>query len=121
MSVSVVIVDDEADIRELLRVIIEGSGNEIRVCGEAHDGEEALGVIEAADPDIVVLDERMPGMTGCETAAQIMLRHPLARIILCSAYIDTDLRRRAKEVGIRLCLPKGEIRRIPDAILKLTA
>jgi YesN/AraC family two-component response regulator len=121
VAVNVVIVDDEADIRQLLRIVIEGSGKEISICAEAKDGKEALEVIDAYDPDIVVLDERMPGMTGCETAEQILLRHPLARIILCSAYLDTDLKRRAREAGVRMCLAKGEIRRIPDAIVRLSA
>ena len=121
MTVEVFIVDDEADIRDLLRVVIEGSGKPIHVCGEARDGLEALDAIEATQPDIVVMDERMPRMTGCETAAAILRRRPLACIILCSAYVDTDLQLRAKEAGVRLCVPKGDIARIPEAIMKLIA
>lgn len=121
MSISVVIVDDEADIRDLLRIVIEGSGEPIVVSGEARNGSEALRVIDETAPDIVVLDDRMPGMTGCETAAEIIRRRPLACIILCSAYLDADLKRKAEAVGVRLCVPKGDITRIPDAILRLTA
>ena len=121
VPINVVIVDDEADIRDLLRIVIEGSGEAIVVCGEARDGNEALRVIDESAPDIVVLDERMPGMTGCETAAEIMRRRPLACIILCSAYVDTELKRRAEAAGVRLCVPKGDITRIPEAIVRLTA
>jgi two-component system response regulator YesN len=121
VSINVVIVDDEADIRDLLRIVIEGSGKPIHVCGEARDGVDALNVIEATQPDIVVMDERMPRMTGCETAAEILKRRPLACIILCSAYVDTDLERRAKAAGVRLCIPKGDIARIPEAIMQLIA
>jgi len=110
------IVDDEEDIRVLIRMVIKTAGDDLEVCGEASDGRDALAQIDTEDPDVVILDQRMPGLSGIETAKKILSRRPDQGIVLCSAYLDPDLRREAEAAGVRVCLAKGDIRRIPQIL-----
>ena len=119
--IGALVVDDEADIRALVRMLIEAANRGLFVAGEAADGQEALDRIEELEPTVVVLDERMPGMTGVETAKLILAKRPGQRIILCSAYMDPELRARAEAHGIRVCLTKGEIGRLPQTLRELAA
>ena len=110
MPIRALIVDDQPDIRLLLRTFIEAEG--IEVVGEAEDGSQALAQIEVLDPNVVVLDHMMPGMTGLETAARILERRPDQAILLCTAYLNDGVESEAKEIGIRACMPKFHIARV---------
>jgi diguanylate cyclase (GGDEF)-like protein len=76
MAIRILIVDDEEDIRDVLRIILEGEGYEVV---EATNGEEGLKMINSRAPDLVLLDYKMPKMTGLEVCAKIkkdlLLRH----------------------------------------------
>ena len=63
-TLGALIVDDEEDIRALLRVIIDTADEGLFVCGEAGDGHESLDMIDELEPAVVVLDQRMPGLDG---------------------------------------------------------
>lgn len=119
MSIRTLIVDDEEDIRSLIRAVISASKKGVEVVGEAADGVEAVAYVDQLDPDVVILDQRMPGPSGIETAQQIFAAHPDLKIVLCSAFLDTAMKREAENVGIDICLGKGEIRRIPDVLEQL--
>ncbi len=83
--ISVFIVDDESLARERLKRLIQ-TNTQYQVCGEAENGELALLRIPESQPDIVLLDIRMPGVDGLEVAQGISeLMHPPA-IIFCTAY-----------------------------------
>jgi two-component system response regulator YesN len=118
-QIGALVVDDEEDIRFLIRMVIRNAGGDMAVVGEAADGNEALENIDAQDPDVVILDQRMPGLTGIETAREIIRRRPDQKIVLCSAYLDPELRREAEGVGIVVCIAKGEIKRIPQLLREL--
>ncbi|MCA1830754.1 MAG: response regulator transcription factor [Actinomycetota bacterium] len=111
MPIRALIVDDQPDIRLLLRTYIQASQG-MTVVGEFATGTEALELIERLDPEIVVLDQMMPGMSGLETARRILEQRPGQAILLCSAFLDEDVRARADAIGIRLCMPKIQIDRI---------
>lgn len=121
MEINTLIVDDEPDIRQLIAMAIEAANQGLSVCGEAGDGTTALDLAEAVDPEVVVLDERMPGMTGLETATELLRRRPGQAIVMCSAYLDVALRKAAEKVGIRMCLAKNEVHRIPEVLWSVTA
>lgn len=76
MAIRILVVDDEDDIRDVLRITLEGEGYEV---SEATNGEEGLKAILAHAPDLVLLDYKMPRMTGLEVCAKIkkdlLLRH----------------------------------------------
>lgn len=114
----VLIVDDEEDMRALLRSTIEIANEGLKVAGEAVDGEDALTQWREKRPKIIVLDQRMPGATGLEVAERILAEHPEQTIILFSAYLDPDILDRAARLGIRACMSKREISRVPEALWK---
>lgn len=113
------IVDDQQDVRTLLRMMIDLANNGLEVGCEAASGTEALEKIDRCDPTVVVLDEMMPGMNGVETAAQIIARRPTQQVILCSAYLDADIRERGTTAGIRAFVHKDRISTVPDVIREL--
>ena len=113
---SALIVDDEDDVRFLLRQIIEAANHGLTVAGEAASGEEALQQWESSRPEVIVLDNRMPGVSGLEVAEQILRDHPEQSIILFSAQLDRETVDRATQLGVRACLVKNDYFQIPDAI-----
>jgi DNA-binding NarL/FixJ family response regulator len=104
MSIRLYIAEDTDHVRKMLVDILRLHGFEI--VGDAASGEEALGEVEEADPDVVVMDLKLLGMDGLETARQIRGARPDQQIILYSAYVDADVERMAKEAGVAVCVPK---------------
>ena len=116
METGTLIVDDQEDMRMLVRMIIELANEGLTVKGEAATGPEALERLDEDDPVVIVLDQMMPEMTGLETAALIRSRRPTPIIVLCSAYLSDDVVREARAVGIEWCVRKDEMRSLPDVI-----
>ena len=110
------IVDDDDDMRLLLRVVIEQANEGLQVVGEAADAEEGFARWQEARPDVMVVDHRMPGGTGLDLAARILAEVPTQSIILFSAFLDEETTTRAAEVGVRECVSKDDYRQIPAAL-----
>ncbi len=105
-TIGVLIVDDHAIVRRGFRRLLEDS-HDIRVVGEAADGEEALKVYPEVGPDVVVLDVSMPeGMGGLETAERLISRDPSARILVLSAHEEEPYPSRLMQAGARGYLSK---------------
>lgn len=115
-AVRTLIVDDDDDMRFLVRTIIEAANEGLSVAAEAEDATAGLDSWRTAQPDVVLLDQRMPGMTGLELAEQILNEAPDQAIILFSAYLDDTVVRRAHELGVRACLAKDAYQQIPEAL-----
>ncbi|MGP5056334.1 response regulator [Brachybacterium paraconglomeratum] len=88
VPVRVLLVDDEALMRSGLRLMIDGARG-IEVVGEAADGHAALEQVAALGPDLVLMDIRMPRMTGLEALAALRERGDEARVVMLTAF-DTD-------------------------------
>lgn len=122
---TMLIVDDELDMRMLVRLVIEMANNGLTIVGEAADGAEALRVWRDLDgppvPDVVILDNRMPELSGMEVARQILEERPGQLIVLYSAFLDDQVRAEARELGIAMCVSKQELEQLPRYIRALTA
>ena len=112
----VLIVDDEEDMRALVRATIEIANEGLTVAAEAADVESAVDIVRAERPEVVVLDHRMPGISGLDTARRILAEHPEQAIVLFSSFLDRDVVRAAQRMGVRMCLAKDDIRHLPDVI-----
>ena len=119
MPVRLMIVDDHESVRELLRAIVADSPEDVVVSGEADGAEAALEAIERVDPDVVVLDAKMPVVGGFEAAPMILERRPGQKILLCSAVIDAEMCEQAERVGIAACLSKDDLDAVPRVAFEL--
>jgi CheY-like chemotaxis protein len=104
--VKVMVVDDTEHVRRMLRNMLELDGFE--VVAEAGSGAEAVEAVVAADPDVVVLDYKMPDVDGLETAERIRAARPEQLMIMYTAFVDSGLQQRANEVGVAVVLGKVE-------------
>ncbi len=104
-TMNVLIVDDDRASREGLRELFELRPN-IRVVGEAHDGEEAVSLVDTLHPDLVVMDVQMPRMDGLEATKRIKALVPQVRVILLTMY--REYRAAAERSGADAFLVKGD-------------
>ena len=104
MTVRLLIVDDTDHVRRMLVDILALHGFEI--VGEAATGQEAVQQARERDPDVVVMDFKMPETDGVEAARQIREQRPDQQVILYSAFVDSEVEARAREVGVAVCIPK---------------
>jgi two-component system response regulator AlgR len=81
----VLIVDDEPLARRRLATLLAGVDG-VEVAGEAADGAQALAAVDRHDPDLVLLDIRMPGIDGLEVARRLALRDDPPMVVFCTAY-----------------------------------
>jgi DNA-binding NarL/FixJ family response regulator len=87
--IRVLIVDDHAVVRMGLKALLELHDNYI-VVGEADSGLEALKMAEQEQPDVVVMDIRMPGMNGIEACQEIRATNPNIKVIMLTSYADDE-------------------------------
>jgi DNA-binding NarL/FixJ family response regulator len=88
VSVRVLIADDQALVRGGFRMILEAK-EDMEVVGEAGDGAEAVDLVERLEPDVVLMDVRMPGVDGIEATRRIVASGSTARIVILTTY-DVD-------------------------------
>ena len=99
-EISVLIVDDHEVVREGLRLSLLRSP-QIRVVGEAPDGETASALAERRRPDVIIMDLRMPGMDGIEATEEILKRAVDTAVIVFTAYSERALLSRSLESGAK--------------------
>ncbi len=104
--IRVMIVDDTDHVRRMLKTMLTVDGFD--VVHQASSGADALDHVEEADPDVIVVDYKMPVMDGLSAARQLRARRPDQVVILYTAYVDEGLQRQADEAGVAICLDKVE-------------
>ncbi|AGM02959.1 response regulator transcription factor [Amycolatopsis keratiniphila] len=87
MTIRVVIADDQSLVRTGLRMILDNA-DDIDVVGEAGDGAEAVALVADLDPDVVLMDIRMPEMDGVEATAAIAAAHRARVLVLTTFDLD---------------------------------
>ena len=101
--IRVVIAEDEAIIRLDLKESLEAEG--YAVIGETGRGDEAIDLVRMLEPDLIILDIKMPGMNGID-AAKVISDEGLAAVILLSAFSQQDLIKEASNAGVLAYLVK---------------
>jgi two-component system, LytTR family, response regulator len=92
VNISAIIVDDAAQARKLLRLMLAEIANDINIVGEAATVEEAVAIIQATKPDVVFLDIEMPGKSGFQLAAELSQNKVPYEIIFTTAYNEYAIR-----------------------------
>ena len=93
--IRVMIVDDQTLLREGFRRLLELEGPDLQVVATASDGAEALATVarlahEGAPPDVILMDVRMPRMTGVEATAQLHQQYPQVGVLMLTTFDDED-------------------------------
>lgn len=87
--IRVLVVDDHPVVRAGIAALLE-SASDMQIVGTAASGEDALAQVPTADPDVVVMDLRMPGIDGDEATARILAAHPGVRVLILTTYESDD-------------------------------
>ena len=103
--VRVVVADDDERLRDMLVGLLDDLGFD--VIGSVPDGPSVLESCRRAVPDVVLLDNRMPGLSGSDTAARLREEHPQLPVVMLSAYDDPGLQAAARQAGAVAYLVKG--------------
>ena len=81
------VIDDDEDVRQFIVAGLQEYGHDVT---EAGSGQEGIARFVEVDPDLVILDFLMPGMSGAEVASHILAAKPDQRILFVSGYSETD-------------------------------
>ena len=95
---AVVVVDDQAPFRLAARAVLRRLDS-FELAGEASSGPEAIGLVDALHPALVLMDINMPEMNGIEATRRILAAHPDVVVFLCSTYELADLPPGAMDSG----------------------
>ena len=100
MSIRVLIADDHLIVREGLRLILE-TADGIEVVGEATDGAEAVQLAQALQPDVILMDLRMPNIDGLTAIERLRAGQPRVAVVILTTYNEDDLMMRGLRAGAR--------------------
>ena len=115
----VLIADDHALVRQSLAMLLRAEPG-IEVVREASDGATAVQMMEQLTPEIVLLDIKMPDMSGSEATRQIMQAHPDVRVIALSMHTERFWVNRMLEAGVCGYVLKGNIEEVMQALRTCT-
>jgi DNA-binding NarL/FixJ family response regulator len=110
----VLIVDDDEGVRSGLRGLL--SEMDFDVVGEAENGLDGMEQTAALDPDVVLMDLRMPEMGGLEAARLIRHRMPAVQVVILTVYDDPALKQDAASIGVYAFLVKGCSARLIETV-----
>ena len=95
----ILVADDHLIVRKGLRLLLEEMGEGFTLVGEAGDGKEAIRLTGELQPDVVLMDVRMPGMDGLEAIEQIHCSWPQIAVIILTTYTDDEALLRGLQAG----------------------
>jgi DNA-binding NarL/FixJ family response regulator len=115
--IRVVVADDHAMFREMLRIALPRNGD-LEVAGEAEDGRELLTVVDRVRPDVVLLDYKMPHVRSFTALVQqIKSNHPAIEIVVLSGFGNVEVAERAAEGGAHgYVLKSTRLAAVADAV-----
>ena len=107
MGVRVALVEDNDVFRETLELLL-GLRGDIDVVASVATGQEAVEVCAELEPDVVVVDYRMPGLNGAQTTAEVLRASPRSRVVCLTASISREEMSSLVDAGAVACLTKDE-------------
>jgi DNA-binding NarL/FixJ family response regulator len=114
--IRLLLVDDQNIVRKGLKVLLEAQSG-FQVVGEAGNGREAIAQVEALQPDVVLMDVRMPEMDGVAATQIIFKQFPTTRVLVLSTFDDDDYVVRAMQGGAKGYLLKdSQVEELAQAI-----
>jgi DNA-binding NarL/FixJ family response regulator len=114
--IRLLLVDDQNIVRKGLKVLLEAQPD-FQVVGEAENGQQAVAQVESLQPDVVLMDIRMPEMDGVAATQIISQRFPAVRILILSTFGDHDYVARAMQFGAKGYLLKdSQVEELAQAI-----
>jgi len=96
--IRILLVDDHKMLCEALRLVLE-QDVQMRVVGEASDGESALRLAETLAPDVVVMDVTLPGPSGIETTQALLAKYPKIKVLALSTHLEPGIIERMLDAG----------------------
>ena len=105
-AIRVLLADDHPFFRDGLRMLLE-EAPDLELAGEAADGDEAVAMAVELQPDVVLMDIKMPGLSGIEATRRILGASPHIGIVVVTMYEDDDFVFSAMRAGARGYLLKG--------------
>ncbi|WP_336922745.1 response regulator transcription factor [Aquipuribacter sp. SD81] len=119
-AVRVLVVDDDALLRAGVRVVLEAAG--LEVVGEAGDGLAAVAAVASLDPDVVLMDVRMPGVDGVEATRRVVASGARARVLVLTTFRHDEYVWGALEAGASgFLLKRASPERLVDAVRTVAA
>lgn len=104
--IKVMIADDQELIRDSLKIVLE-QNEDMQVTALASDGEECLELLEKQQPDVILMDVRMPGLDGVQATRLIKAKYPKLRIIILTTFDEDEYVFNALKYGASGYLLKG--------------
>ena len=121
MNIRIVIAEDQAMVLGALAALLEAEGD-ITVVGQARNGREALRLVLAEKPDVLLSDIEMPELTGLELAAELKRERVPIRVIILTTFARTGYLRRALDAGVSGYLLKDSpSQTLADAVRRVHA
>jgi DNA-binding NarL/FixJ family response regulator len=118
--IKILLVDDDPNIRRGVRMNL-ALEPDFSVVGEADDGWEALRLARELQPDVVVMDIRLPSLDGLSAAERLRKSQPQCAVIILTLYDDPLNRERAKQIGVAAFIPKQRTDgKLANVIRKIT-
>lgn len=98
---TLIVADDEPLPRQVFCALVERNFDNIKIVGQAENGNQAVSLAMEKQPDIIVLDVKMPGCSGLEAATQILAIQPQAQILILTAYDSFQFLQQAFDMGVK--------------------
>ena len=114
-DIKILIVDDNAGVRRLIRQAVSEVAEVIRECS---DGDQSLSAYTEFQPDLVLMDVRMPVMDGLTATKQLKRAYPEAKVIIVTDYDDDLVRGAAQEAGACGYALKQNLTVLEDLVIK---
>jgi DNA-binding NarL/FixJ family response regulator len=112
-----IVVDDSPDLLEVLCDLLEAN-KDVEIIGRGDDGSEALGLVSAMQPDLVLMDVQMPHVDGIAAAALITMHFPETTVVLMSGDDSPELRAQCMDCGAHAFIHKSRLGRELDNMIE---